>query len=106
MASEADVSDASVRMDLFMVPYLLLRLEDAAAQRIKAHVRAHPQGKLRFEIDGQDVGWQSNQNPVAVGELEMSPDLPSLTEEAARMHAVAAWSITVDHPLPCPVQLQ
>lgn len=101
LATNDDLTDASVRLDLFMVSYVLLRLDDEAAQRVKQHVRAEPGGKLWFWVDGHRVGWQSNQNPVAVGELELSPEI---SDEQERMRAVAAWSVVLDHgPLPCPV---
>lgn len=101
LATNDDLTDASVRLDLFMVSYVLLRLEESAAQRIKRHVRADPSGRLELWIDGESAGWQSNQNPVAIGELEFSPEI---SDEQARMRAVAAWAVVLDHgPLPCPV---
>lgn len=101
LATHEDLTDASVRLDLFMVSYVLLRLRDEAAQRIKRHVRAEPMGKLWLWVDGQRVAWQANQNPVAVGELELSPEI---SDEQERMYAVAAWAVVLDHgPLPCPV---
>lgn len=101
LATNRDLADASVRMDLFMVSYVLLELEPDAAERVKAFIRAEPHGKIRFHVDGVDIGWQSNTNPVAVGDLEINPDI---NDELERMRAVAAWSVTLDHaPLPCPV---
>ena len=101
LATHADVRDATVRMDLFMVPYVLFHLEDPAAQRIRENVREDPGGKLEFFVDGAKVGWQSNQNPLPVGHLEMNPEI---SEEQERMRAVANWAVTLDHgPLPCPV---
>jgi len=102
LATSEDVTDASVRMDLFMVPSVLLSLDPPAAERVKEHVRAVPDGKMTFHVDGERIGWQSNTNPVAVGELEINLDLEG--DEQARMRAVASWSVILDHgPLPCPV---
>ena len=101
VATNANVTEASVRMDLFMVPYVLLHLDPPAADRVRDFVRADPEGKVRFWVDGQEIGWQSNSNPVAKGDLEINPAIP---DELERMHAVAAWSVTLDHgPLPCTV---
>ncbi len=100
-----DVTDASVRMDLFMVPYVLLSLDDDAAQRVKENVRADPQGKMTFHVDGEKIGWQSNTNPVSVGKLEVNLEMDG--DERARMHAVASWSVVLDHaPLPCRVTFE
>ncbi|MEN0066780.1 MAG: hypothetical protein AAGA48_31905 [Myxococcota bacterium] len=102
LATSADVVDAGPRADIFMVPYVLLRLDDDAGERIKNHVRSDPKGRMTFHVDGKSIGWQSNTNPVSVGELEINLTLEG--DEEARMHAVAAWSVTLDHgPLPCPV---
>lgn len=101
LATNADLREATVRMDIFMVPYVLLRLESAAAERVKHAMRTDPGGKLRFLVDGVDVGWQSNTNPVATGDLEINL---TIEDDLERMRAVAAWSVTLDHgPLPCPV---
>ena len=102
IATNADLTEATVRMDLFMVPYVLLHLDADAAQRAQDAMRADPTGKLAFFVDGEDIGWQSNQNTVAKGNLEVSLHI---TDEEARMHAVAAWSVVLDHgPLPCGVR--
>jgi hypothetical protein len=100
LATNADVVDASVRMDLMMVPSTLLQVGPEAAERIVGNVRAHPEGRLEFVIDGAAIGTQSNRNPVGRGEVEIAP--PGLDGEA-RFHAVAEWSIIVDHPLPCEI---
>jgi len=102
LATSADVTDASVRMDIFMVPFVLLKVDEDAAERIKVHVRQDPEGKMAFHVDGRKIGWQSNANPVAIGELEVNLELEG--DEKDRMQAVASWSVTLDHgPLPCSV---
>lgn len=104
LATSADITDAGVRLDLLMVPSVLLKLRDEAAQRVKDHVRAHPGGELRFRVDGVDVGGQSNLEPVAVGDLELAPDGFDTSKDRELMHTVAAWSVVLDHaPLPCEV---
>ncbi|MBX2797264.1 MAG: hypothetical protein KTR31_06350 [Myxococcales bacterium] len=105
LATNVDLSDATVRLDIFMVPYVLLRLHEDAAKRVRDHMRSDPRGQLRFWVDGVDVGWQSNSNPVALGELELSPNASEDVDEQDRMQQVAAWSVVLDHaPLPCDVR--
>lgn len=103
LGTNADLIDATVRLDLMMTPSVLLRLKPPAAERLKDHVRSDPGGQLRFLVDGVQIGTQSNRNSVAVGELEIaSLDHPG---DRALMRAVAAWSVVLDHgPLPCAVQ--
>lgn len=101
LATNADLKEATVRMDLFMVPYVLLRLRDDAAERVRARAKEDPGGKLWFFVDGEEIGWQSNQNPVGRGDLEINVHQ---SDEEQRMREVAAWSVTLDHaPLPCAV---
>ncbi|MEM6931601.1 MAG: hypothetical protein AAF602_32015, partial [Myxococcota bacterium] len=57
LATTEDVTEASVRLDLFMVPSVLLALDDAAAQRVKDNVRAEPEGRMTFHVDGRLIGW-------------------------------------------------
>lgn len=105
LLDSADVTEASVRMDVFMVPYVLLSLDEGAAQRVKQHVRADPEGRLSFVVDGRTIGWQSNRNPVEVGSLEINLELDG--DEQARMQAAAEWSVVLDHgPLPCTVNFR
>lgn len=109
LASPDDVADASVRMDLMMVPSTLVNLRPEAAGRVRDHVRAVPEGRLTFVLDGAPIGEQSNQAPVEVGEVEIDPALGGhhggrLDEGKPRWEAVAAWAVVVDHPLPCAVQ--
>lgn len=102
LATTADVIDASVRMDVFMVPYVLLSVDEDAAERVKQYVRSDPEGRMTFHVDGQPIGWQSSSNPVSIGELEINLVLEG--DERARMQAVASWSVILDHaPLPCDV---
>ncbi len=104
LATNIDVVEASVRLDLLMVPSVLVKVGPEAAARVKEHVRANPGGQLRFLVDGVDVGGQSNLEPVAVGDLELAPDGYDVSLDRERMHAVAAWSVVLDHgPLPCAV---
>jgi hypothetical protein len=103
LATHADVIDASVRLDLSMTPTTLVRLSPDAAQRVKVWVRAHPSGRLDFVLDGERIGGQSAMDPVAIGEVEISPPIK---ENQQRMLKTAAWSVIVDHaPLPCPVSV-
>lgn len=107
LAENKDITDASVRMDLLMDPSLLLNLDTDAAKRIQQHVRAHPRGRLLLWLDGEHVASQGNDRPVSVGELEFlppSPDPPT-GDTRARWAQIAAWSVTVDHLLPCPVDV-
>lgn len=101
LAGPPDVVDASVRMDLTMTPTLLVRVGPEAAGRVAAWRRAHPTGAVTFRVDGVEVGHQSSQDPMPEGELELSP--AGMRDGAARWDAIAAWSVTLDHPLPCPV---
>lgn len=100
LAGPQDIADASVRMDLMMVPSTLIHLGEAAANRVRDHVRANPTGRLTFELDGSPIGTQSNREPVEVGEVEIDPEIGDGRE---RWAAVAAWSVVVDHPLPCEI---
>lgn len=97
VATSEDVLDASVRLDLMMSPRTLLKLGPAAADRVETYVRSTPIGALVFEVDGQRVGSHANANPVAKGELEIDPPLGG----RERWDATAAWSVILDHPLPC-----
>ncbi|MEQ1566354.1 MAG: hypothetical protein ABMA64_12005 [Myxococcota bacterium] len=102
LAGPEDVTSASPRMDLMMVPVVLVTVTPAAADRVTAWVRAHPGGRLDFLVDGEPVGWQSSQNPLPKGEYEIAP---ALADGPERWAAVAAVSVVADHPLPCPVTL-
>lgn len=97
IATSDDVLDASVRMDLMMSPRTLVMIDADAAERVAAATRTDPAGALQFYVDGERVGSQANLNPVAKGELEIDPPLGGRD----RWDATAAWSVLVDHPLPC-----
>jgi preprotein translocase subunit SecD len=101
LATNDDIVDASVRLDLFMIPSTLLRLTPEAGQRLSDWTRDHQDGMLTFVLDGRTIGHQTATNPVATGELEIATDdLP----DRQRMHATAAWGVVLDHgPLPCAV---
>ena len=100
LADNTDIADASIRMDLLMQPSLLLKLDPDAAERVRDHVRAHPQGKMTLWVDEVAVASQRNDRPVQVGEVELTPDDEAM-DEKARWSALAELSITVDHPLSC-----
>jgi hypothetical protein len=100
LATSADVTDASVRMDLLMIPSTLLAMTEAATARVATEVRADPDGTLVFRVDGRDEGIQPN-GAVEGAELELSP--PE-RDGQARWDAVAKWSVVLDHPLPCPIK--
>lgn len=105
LASSEDVTYAGVRMDVFMVPSVLLRLDADGADRVKQYVRSEPEGRMEYYVDGQYIGWQSNTNPVSVGEVEINLEMDG--DERARMQAVASWSVILDHaPLPCAVSVR
>lgn len=104
LVTNADLTDASVRVDLLMYPSTLLRLTPEAAERVKKHVRDLPKGELLFYVDGVRAGRQDNQNPVSVGEIELGLDEG---DDKTRMHRAAALSVVLDHgPLPCPVTVR
>ena len=110
LATSADVRASSVRMDLMMVPSTLVNLGPDAAERVTTWVRAHPEGKLEFWLDGVAIGTQSSQNPVGKGEVEIAPmrrevagSPPEELDDRSRWLAVAEWSVVIDHPLPCAV---
>lgn len=100
LATEADVTSATVRVDALMVPTTLVALSPEAAGRVGAVVRERPGGALDFYVDGERVGGQTHQ-AVGVGEVEIAPPI---TDDGARLRATAAWAVVIDHaPLPCPV---
>jgi hypothetical protein len=106
LAGPEDVVDASVRMDLLMIPSTLLHLSEPAAERVKDYVRADPDARMTFTVDGVTIGTQWNQLSTEIGEVEIDPigaDGQRLDDGKARWAAVAAWSVVVDHPLPCAI---
>lgn len=104
LATSEDVAEASSRLDGMMDPWLLVRLREDAAERVKQHVRADPRGRLHFAVDGVEVAMQPNTRDVTVGEVEGIP-LADM-DRAERFHRVAEWAVLVDHPLPCAVEIQ
>lgn len=100
LARNAQVTRASVRLDLSMTPTTLVDLGPDASVRVRDWVRAHPDAELEFRLDGETVGVQPARS-VVIGEAEISPPIP---DDRARMRATAAWGVVIDHgPLPCPV---
>ncbi|MEZ4237199.1 MAG: hypothetical protein R3F59_13805 [Myxococcota bacterium] len=109
LAGPSDVVDASVRADVMMVPTTLVHLSQAAAARVRDYVRANPTGRMHFAVDGQVVGSQSNEASEEIGEVEITPEDAHgrpMDDGRARWDLVAAWSVTVDHPLPCAVTVR
>lgn len=103
LATNVDVVSAEPRLDLRMASYVVLRLAEAAAQRVTDAVRASPRGVLTLRIDGVDVATQQNTTPIARGEVEFAPHVD---DDAVRMRTIAAWAVVFDHgPLPCVVAL-
>jgi hypothetical protein len=104
LTDNAGVTEATYRLDGVMDMWLLLRLTEPAGQTVATAVRAEPRGRMTFLLDGQAIAMQPNTRDVMVGEVEGIPladmDRPS------RMHWVAEWSVLIDHPLSCPVQVR
>ncbi len=101
LATQDDLRDAGVRLDVFMIPSTLLRLDETTSERITGWVTDNPEAQLRFLLDGELIGTQNASNPVGYGELEIETHGLSDRE---RMNASAAWAVILDHgPLPCAV---
>lgn len=99
LATGADVTESSVRVDAMMTPTTLVHLGEGAGARVADAVRADPSGALDFFLDGERIGGQAHA-AVARGEVEVAPPL---SDPAERLRATAAWSVLIDHPpLPCP----
>ena len=93
------VTDASVRLDLLLTSCTLLRLTPTASQAVEVYAHAHPEGEVRFWLDGVDVGRSVNRE-MTIGELELWPAEGSDLE---KMHLAATRGVTIDNPLPCVV---
>ena len=103
IARNDDLTDASVRLDLRMIPTTLLRLNAVASDRVAEGLKRRPDGVFTFVIDGQSVGEQRKAGGLAVGELEIAP---FEKDEQKRMERTAEWAVAVDNgPLPCAVSL-
>lgn len=105
LARNAQITDATYRLDGMMDPWLLLRLDDDATKAVVAAVRSDPTGRLTFVLDGTPIAMQPNRRSVRKGEVEGIP-LDEI-DAAERMRRIASWSVIIDHgPLPCPVQVR
>jgi hypothetical protein len=99
LATNADVTEATIRLDLSLSPATLIRLQPAAAQRVAAFVRGDEGGQIEFWLDGQKVGYQVNRE-VSANELEIWVQEGG---DRARLQVAAERGVVIDHPLPCPV---
>jgi hypothetical protein len=104
LARNEQITDASTRLDGMMDPWLLLGLDEQATDAVVGAVRSDPRGRMHFVVDGQIVAMQPNGRDVQRGEVEGIP-VAELTA-ADRMARVAAWSVIIDHPLPCPATVE
>lgn len=102
LATNADVLEATVRLDLSLSPATLVRLRPDAAERVLAFVRKDPGDRISFWLDGEPVGFQINRE-VSANELEIwvqeGPD-------RERLEIAARRGVVIDHPLPCAVDLR
>ena len=97
IATNSDLVDASVKMDLLTEPSLLLTLSDAATERLKSHAR--PGHRVSLHIDGARVADTPLDRASSVLDFLLTEGV-----ERERWSRIAAWSVTVDHPLPCPIR--
>lgn len=105
LATNANVLEATYRLDGMMDPWLLLRLDEQAVDAVVDAIRSDRRGRMTFFLDGEAIAMQPNGRSVQRGEVEGIP-LAELTAEA-RMQQIAAWSVIIDHgPLPCPVTVR
>ncbi|MBA2320903.1 MAG: hypothetical protein H0V89_07100 [Deltaproteobacteria bacterium] len=101
LATNGDVAEATVRLDLTLSPATLLRIHPEAAGRIANFVREDPGGRIEFVLDGAPVGYQLNRE-VSANELEI---WVLEGEDRERLTVAAQRGVVIDHPLPCPVAL-
>lgn len=99
LASEK-VGAASPRLDLLMNMSLVVEIPDEDASALRERQQAAPQGQWSYWLDGVRISGQKHLKPVEGSELEV---VPSIDDEQEKADRVAAWSVAVAHPLPCPV---
>lgn len=100
LLSNTHITDAAMRQDLTLMPWTVLTLTDAGVERLKSAVVDQRDGKVRYTLDGVEIGVVSNlKGPTR--EVELTPDGPT---ERDRMHAAAERTIVLGSgPLPCPL---
>ena len=99
LVTNAQITEATYRLDGMMDPWLLLLLDDVATEAVVGAMRGDPTGRLTFVLDGEPVAMQPNRRDVFRGEVE---GIPLADRDAAtRMERIAAWSVMIDHVLPC-----
>ncbi len=104
LATDADIVDASVRLDITMTPTTLINLNETARDRIYAHIDANREGKLEVWLENEMVWDYGSMRPMIDGEIEVPP---SAENDEARMKLAAHRAIVLNNgPLPCKVQLK
>jgi hypothetical protein len=84
-------------------PETLVRLDDDGSRVLREHMIAHPDGRVRYDLDAETIGERSNMPAEARGNLEI---VASGLGEKEQLEVAAARSVVLDTgPLPCPVEL-
>lgn len=97
------LTDATVRMDIMMSPWVVLRLQEDAEASLHAHQKTDLSAETSYWIDGVKLGRISNQKTVMGGEVELPGDAAN---DRARMQRAAADALVLSSgPLPCSVSV-
>jgi len=99
----ADLAGASPRLNLLMSPFTVLELTDAAAERVREHKAAHPDGEIVYLVDDEPIGRETNKKALAGNEIEIPADAEN---EQERVRQAAEQAVLLGSgPLPCSLQL-
>lgn len=98
----SDILSGSIRQDLTLIPWTVLRIDDDAVQRLGEAVMAERRGEVDYVLDGRKIARVSNLKgygpEVEFTAEDASTDLERMMKTARRTVVIGSG------PLPCPVQ--
>ena len=59
--TNAQITTAAPRLDLTMIPYTVMTLDAEAWAQAREAAGTEPKGRWRFDLDGETIGYQSNE---------------------------------------------
>lgn len=99
-----DLTSASVRLDLFMIPSTLLTVTDEASRRYRVAANKDMMATVSVFINDEKISEHRADHPMQPNEFEIL--LRDSDNDARRMQQVTDWSIVLSGAQPrCPVTI-
>jgi len=104
VATQANVTYSTVRLDWSGTPSTTIELDEAGAAALKAQMLSDKDGHIAVEIDGKQLSTYPNLQPLADGKLQIETNADQLEEATAQ---VAEWALLLNNgALPCDVSVK